>query len=359
MIARVHILVGLLVVSACAAEPGEGEGDRGAAVVRTDAGEADPAMPVGAEPTSEGMCPSGAPLDDAALLARVVQGEKPALTVRGALRVAVRRCKGERCTSELPIEEIDVPLALARTPDGARWKGQVARSSSYTLTFDVDAAGVVTGDLVVFGANAATSPLEASASTSCLSARATATRDEGGERVESTISFRAEVPREERRTPIPDEPPLLPCDAPPVTRATDALGGAMRLGTNAAVVMEHVRDCRAPTGCTPWKTLPVAPDGGPSWSTPAAGTSTLTASATLALGRFTVQVVAAASTGATASLVTTAPFFTLGAPILGRGATDVKLTAGGLVLSEQGGARDDAKEPKIRARRFACLTYAR
>lgn len=354
-----------VLVTACGApEAGDAAAEESGAAVTTPDPEgqrpgASAAAPEGDAPS----CGTGARLDDLAMLARAPQGGAAVFTLAGKTRTTTRTCTGETCVSDLAGAQAAADLVLTRAPDGNGWRGQLSPSAATTLTVEVTKDGATSGELVTFGEAPGSARLEASATTACFSARATVVvaRDEG-KRVETTVWFFAETPAEAPRVPVEEQPPLPSCDEVAPAASTYGLVPSGTLSTQSATVMEQYRDCRAATGCAPWQTGPVAADGSSPWaSAPGTAPPSLAASGTLSnFGRGIVQTIARSSTGAQASFVGAATTYGTTVPLLGRGAqVDVKLTNAAMVLRESGPAKDEAGDPRVRTRRFACLPYAR
>ena len=340
-----------------------GAEESGSAVTSPAADETPAGEPAAAPADDVPSCGTGSPLDDMAMLARAPQGGAAVLTVAGKTRTTTRTCTGDVCVADLAGGQGDAKLVLTRTPDGTAWRGQVSPSSAITLSLEVTREGGLSGELLTFGEAPGSARLEGKATTACFFAQATAKVERGdGKRVETTVWFSAEAPAEEKRVIIEEQPPVPSCDqlAPAASAFAVVTSGVSSIPSSA--VLEQYRDCRAPTGCLPWQTGPVGVDGSSPWARdPSSTTAGLTASGNLVnIGRGLVQTIARNSAGAQASFTGVAATNATGSPILGRGiAVDVKLTSAAMVLRENGAARDDAADPRVRTRRFACLAYVR
>lgn len=354
-------LVGLSGCTAPPLDPEETPAPRAAETSEAPATEGSgPPAPTG--PASLPECPEGPSLDDEALLARVPQAGAAELPLRGRLEIQMRTCEGERCDAALPEVLAEVAVSFARDAAGT-WRGQLSPSASLTTSLAVDSRGAISGELSTFGASPATASVEGRATTSCFGFRAKATAGgAGGRRVETSLSFRADVPGPAPRVAVSDEPPVPSCDLSTPAASLLAVVPVGGRTLEPTAVVEQWRDCRAPTGCRPWQTGVVGQDGSSPWQRdPSAKVEPLTAWVAFfrGIGREELLKVSAryaSSRGASHDQPGSATTLTVDAPLLGRvGQVDVKVSAQNVVYREVGGARTEPSEPRIRSRRFVCI----
>lgn len=308
-------------------------------------------------------CAEGPALTGEALLARASQGDAPSVSFTGTLRIATRSCASDRCQDEVP-RDLPVVVALARTVDGAAWRGQLSPTTDLVFALEVGSAGDVRGELVSFGPAEATASIAGRATTTCLDARATAKAEADGKRIETTVSLIADVLAALPAPPVSEEPPAPSCDSSATVtypwQMVQNAGG--RLASSRVSVMEQYRDCRFATGCAPWKSGPVGADGTSPWTrAPGAPVTPLEVWSTSTFGQYyTVQTEVFRSAAASARVTTLYPTLAWTSSVLGREASlDVKFTEGALVFTESGKATPEKADARVRSRRYACLAWAK